>query len=163
MVEDKRPMFAIDVIRMLFNLLPSGPASKTHFIIAGDGPIIEAVKAHAASSIHHTDDIIVLGSIAEEQKLQLLSAADVFFMPTLMEGLSISVAEAMCMSLPVGSDTRVGGLPELVTYSTGFLVDLDPSNLNRDKNEFAEALCRFGSQTPSGHGRRSSSTREGHV
>ena len=44
----------------------------------------------------------------------LLSALDIFVLPSHSEGVSLALLEAMAASLPVIA-TRVGGLPEVVT------------------------------------------------
>ena len=52
----------------------------------------------------------------------LLAASDFFLLPSLTEGLPLSVLEAMSHGLPIVA-TRVGGIPELVTDNrNGFLV-----------------------------------------
>ena len=43
----------------------------------------------------------------------ILSIADIFVLPSLHEGLSIAIIEAMAMNLPIVA-TNVGGIPEVI-------------------------------------------------
>ena len=97
-------------------LLPPGSARAT---VVGDGPQREDVA----------DEIRRLGAegtvdLAGERDdvADVLAAADVFVLPTLSEGLPMSVLEAMAAGLPVVA-AAVGGVPELVDDGeTGLLV-----------------------------------------
>jgi len=67
----------------------------------------------------------------------LLAASDFFVLPSLTEGLPLSVLEAMSMKLPVIA-TSVGGIPELVTDGeTGILIP------PKDPVALAEAMARI--------------------
>lgn len=53
------------------------------------------------------------GWIGKEEKARLLSISDVFVLPSYVEGVPISILEAMSYELPIIS-TNVGGIPEIV-------------------------------------------------
>jgi sugar transferase (PEP-CTERM/EpsH1 system associated) len=76
------------------------------------------------------DRVWLAGS--REDVPQLLSALDVFVLPSLAEGISNTILEAMACALPVVA-TRVGGNEELVREGeTGFLVPrADPQAMAR--------------------------------
>lgn len=98
-----------------------------HLLIAGQGPEENALKKLTESlsltaQIHFKDTI--------DQTHELLCALDVFVMPSLMEGLGLSVMEAQASGIPVVA-SRVGGLVDLIEDGkSGYLVPVnDPGAL----------------------------------
>lgn len=85
--------------------LPSG----CKLAIVGDGPVGTTLKA----SYGNTEGIIWMGYIADEhRRIEILRGADVFILPSLVEGLSLSLLEAMscgvaCLATDVGADGEV--------------------------------------------------------
>ncbi|GAB6054599.1 glycosyltransferase [Magnetospira thiophila] len=74
---------------------------------------------------------------ARDDVPELLRSLDVYVLPSISEGISISILEAMASGLPVAA-TRVGGNPELVLDGqTGLLM---PS---RDPVALAETLATY--------------------
>ncbi|MCK9686365.1 TIGR03088 family PEP-CTERM/XrtA system glycosyltransferase [Scleromatobacter humisilvae] len=88
-----------------------GPgAASARLLIVGNGPLREALERQAqALGIAH------LTTFAGDRSdvAQLLQCMDVFVLPSLAEGISNTVLEAMATGLPVLA-TRVGGNVELV-------------------------------------------------
>ena len=78
-------------------------------LIVGDGPIRSSLQPHYSKE----HNIIWLGFVADEQqRIDILRAADVFILPSLVEGLSISLLEAMacgvaCLATNAGADGEV--------------------------------------------------------
>lgn len=63
---------------------------------------------------HNLSDIIVFkGWVDYNKKAELLSQSDVFILPSYIEGVPISILEAMSYKLPIIS-TNIGGIPEIV-------------------------------------------------
>lgn len=77
--------------------------------IVGNGPLLSTLQP--AYGAEH--GILWLGFIAEEQRrIDLLRSADVFILPSLVEGLSLSLLEAMacgvaCLATDAGADGEV--------------------------------------------------------
>jgi glycosyltransferase involved in cell wall biosynthesis len=97
------------------------------FAIAGDGPNRAALEAYAAS-VGVSDRVRFLGH--RQDVPSLLAAADLFVLPSLYEGLPLSVLEAMASGVPVIA-TGIGGTDEVVRDGeTGTLVPpADPAAL----------------------------------
>ncbi|MGE5707124.1 MAG: glycosyltransferase, partial [Bacteroidota bacterium] len=91
----------------------------TRVWLAGDGPLRGMLEARA-QELHVQHAVRFLGNRGDVP--DLLRAADIFCLPSISEGLPLSIAEAMAASLPVVA-TTVGGVPEIVRNGlTGWLV-----------------------------------------
>jgi glycosyltransferase involved in cell wall biosynthesis len=97
------------------------------FVLAGDGPERSRLEA-LASDLRLGDRVRFLGE--RNDVPALLAACDVFVLPSLYEGLPISVLEAMAARRPVVA-TAIGGTDEaVVNGQTGLLVPpADPTSL----------------------------------
>ena len=92
---------------------------KLFLIMIGDGPLRKEV--HQAVVAADIADLVWLPG-ERDDIADLLSRLDIFVMPSLNEGISNTILEAMATECPVVA-TDVGGNPELVTPGrTGFLV-----------------------------------------
>lgn len=106
-------------------------------VVAGDGPD----KAWLASFIRQKKldrQVQLLGELSHQQLLELLTTADIFFLPSLWEGISLAIYEAMAAGLAVvGAD--VGGQRELVTEECGILIR--PGREDEEVERYAAALA----------------------
>jgi len=105
-------------------------------VVAGDGPelpwLSEFVQKHEIG-----ERIRLLGEVENERVRELLTAADLFFLPSQHEGIALSIYEAMSCGVAVlGAD--VGGQRELVTPECGVL--LPRSDPNAEAQAYAAAL-----------------------
>jgi len=88
-----------------------------HFI--GDGPDRDMLE-NLVASLEMTDNVVFHGK--SDSVPEVISKLDIFILPSLGEGISNTILEAMSCGLPVIA-TNVGGNPELVSEgSTGMLV-----------------------------------------
>jgi sugar transferase (PEP-CTERM/EpsH1 system associated) len=105
------------LLRAFAILVRQQPASR--LVLAGDGPERGRIEAHLAEA-SLGDRVLLLG---ERHDIPLvLAALDVFVLPSIAEGMSNVILEAMASGVPVVA-TSVGGNPELVDDgATGRLV-----------------------------------------
>lgn len=116
-----------------FNVLIKNNPQLSHrlrLIIIGDGPLYNLLRDEV-SSLNLVDNVWLPGD--RNDIPELLRLMDIFVLPSLNEGISNSVLEAMATGLPVIA-TKVGGNPELVDEKTGCLVTVG------DYNGLASAL-----------------------
>jgi colanic acid/amylovoran biosynthesis glycosyltransferase len=105
-------------------------------VFAGDGPLRAELEAAIGQS-RAQDWVRVLGAVSQEQLPELYTDADVFCLPSRVEGVPAVLMEAMSTELPVVSTGR-DGIPELVRHeSTGLLVHYG------DPVELSAALARL--------------------
>jgi glycosyltransferase involved in cell wall biosynthesis len=92
---------------------------RIQYRFAGDGSLRQSLEK-AATRLGLKDDVRFLGFVSDIPAF--LSQVDIFVLPSLFEGLGVSVLEAMAAEKPVIA-SRVGGLMEVVRDgTTGFLV-----------------------------------------
>lgn len=82
---------------------------ESKLVILGNGPLLASLE-----TFYYGDpSIIWLGFVADEQRrIEILRGADVFVLPSLVEGLSLSLLEAMacgvaCLATDAGADGEV--------------------------------------------------------
>ena len=101
--------------------------------IIGHGPQLFKLKEKVSSD--KLNNVEFLGKILGREKLIYLSASDVFVLPSLREGFSVAVLEALAQNVPVVS-TNVGGILDL-KKKVNSLVVVNPgsaSDLSRGIN-----------------------------
>lgn len=139
--EDKRPLFMLEILRRLRD-------DRADFVclLAGDGEQRGMVEAYIDKHQLH-EHVRLTGPLPNDRVPALLAAADVFLLPSRVEGVSLALFEAMAMeTVPVSAD--VGGQSELVTPDVGCLVPHGDGELE----VYVEALHRLITDEP--HRRR---------
>jgi N-acetyl-alpha-D-glucosaminyl L-malate synthase BshA len=104
-----------EVVKVFARVRQEVPA---RLLMVGDGPELSETAA-LARSLGVGDDVEFIGE--QDQVVPLLSAAQVFLLPSSQESFGLAALEAMACEVPVVA-SRIGGLPELVEDGvSGFL------------------------------------------
>lgn len=106
--------------------------TQAHFLIAGNGVLMDELAANAPSNLH------LLGALSTEDVAAMLCQCDAFCMPTRSEGFSTSLLEAASCGLALIT-TDVGGVDELIPTSEYGRILKSP-----DPQAIAEAVRELG-------------------
>lgn len=98
-VRQKNQLFLLDILERVRKTRP-----EVILVIAGDGPLRNRFEAEV-SRRQLGGNVRVLGQRTDMAKLY--SAADVFCLPSLYEGMPVTVAECICANLPVVASLNV--------------------------------------------------------
>lgn len=122
LTEKKGHRYALEAFRRAIDVFP-----QLEYHIAGDGPLFEDIKK-LTREWGIENHVIFHGKVDAEEALQLYKNADIFLLSSVtssqgdMEGIPVSLMEAMACGLPVIA-TAHSGIPELVIDGqTGYLV-----------------------------------------
>ena len=118
-ISNFRPLKRVADVILIFQKINEKIPSK--LLLVGDGPDRSACEK-LSRDLSLSNEIKFLGKQAE--LVPLLSASDIFLMPSQSESFGLSALEAMSCEVPVIS-TSVGGLPELVVHGeTGYIAEI---------------------------------------
>jgi N-acetyl-alpha-D-glucosaminyl L-malate synthase BshA len=107
-----------DTIRIFEQVQKEIPSK---LILVGDGPDRSECE-RLCRQLDLCDKVKFLGK--QEALVEILSAADIFLIPSQSESFGLAALEAMACGLPVISSS-VGGLPELVSHNkSGFIAEI---------------------------------------
>jgi N-acetyl-alpha-D-glucosaminyl L-malate synthase BshA len=118
-ISNFRPVKRIaDIIRMFVKVKPK---IKSKLILVGEGP--ERIPAQElARDLGLRESVVFLGQ--QDAVDDILSCADLYFLPSEQESFGLSALEAMSCEVPV-IGSNAGGLPELVAHGeTGYITDV---------------------------------------
>ena len=119
-VSNFRPVKRVGAVVDLFSRIRRDVPAR--LLMVGDGPDLAEAK-RVARALGVAEDVQFLGE--QDQLLPLLSASDVFLLPSAQESFGLAALEAMACGVPVVA-SRVGGLPEVIEHGvSGFLHALD--------------------------------------
>jgi sugar transferase (PEP-CTERM/EpsH1 system associated) len=109
------------IFEALADLLARNPALRESLrvILVGDGPLMATLKSQVSAL--NLDGMVWMPGDRDDIP-NLLQAMDIFLLPSLAEGVSNTLLEAMASGLPAIA-TAIGGTPEIVDNGvTGLLV-----------------------------------------
>jgi colanic acid/amylovoran biosynthesis glycosyltransferase len=113
---EKGHTFLLGALKIL-----SDKGRRLQLLLAGDGPS-RTELAKLADSLGISDRVTFLGFLNERQIIDELDKADLFVLPSFVEGVPVCVMEAMAVGVPVVA-TNVGGTGELIKdRKTGILI-----------------------------------------
>ena len=135
-----------DVVRIFDQVRKKLPAK---LLLVGDGPDRSSCEI-LCRELGITDLVKFLGKQLE--LVEILSASDVFLMPSQSESFGLSALEAMACEVPVVSSS-VGGLPELQVHGeTGYIAEIGDVDrmaryaiellMNEQKHALFASACR---------------------
>lgn len=137
----KDPLTLARAFVRLLQVMPDG-ARRLRLVIVGDGPLKEQVQT-VIEDAGAAEFVWLAGK--RDDVPHIMRGLDLFVLPSLSEGVSNTVLEAMASGLPLVA-TRVGGNPELIEAGvTGTLVPRnDPESMACAMRVYAESaeLCR---------------------
>lgn len=116
-VEQKRPLFMVDVVKALVEQIPS-----VAVLVVGDGGLLPELQAKV-SQLRLSAHFHILPPVEPTDMPNFYAASDILLLPSAYEGISLAMYEAMAMALPVVA-SDVGGHRELATPETGHLIPL---------------------------------------
>lgn len=117
LVPEKGVQFLLEAVALIAKEMPC------ELWIAGNGPFEPDLRAKA-EELKIISNVRWLGRVPWGKELfELMRQCDIFVLPSLGEGLPLTIVEAMSQSLPIIA-SRVGGIPEIVKDNTsGILVE----------------------------------------
>lgn len=115
------------------------PDCKLH--ILGDGSTAEMIRQRVAAN-RMNDNVYIYGSVPRMQLLRAVSECDIFVFPSLHEGASWSLLEAMALSVPIVA-YDLNGIHDTLDDSCAYLVKTDHDKPLYANLKFADALLKM--------------------
>lgn len=104
---------------------------KTVLYLVGDGPEQESIRCIVRDK-QMQNSVFFVGTT--DNVFQIMHDSDMFVLPSLYEGIPMTLIEAMGTGLPIVA-TNVGGIPDMITdKQDGLLTDVNPQSV-------ANAMC----------------------
>lgn len=120
---EKGQVYLIDAFKELVQTFPN-----LKLLIAGKDSDIKLAQTLKAKVVENKmeDKVLFLGQRSDIN--ELLAISDIFVLPSLTEGMPVTILEAMAMQKPILA-TNVGGIPEMIQNgSNGILIESKNTN-----------------------------------
>lgn len=127
LIPRKNHIAVIDALNLLKN-------PKIHYVIAGEGPL-RGILWNKIAEYHLEDNIHLLGYRRDINKL--CNSVDIFVLPSIHEGLSVALMEAMACGLPIIASRIRGNIDLIDDGKGGLLVTYD------DLDDYIKAIRRL--------------------
>lgn len=115
LVWEKGYLYALETVAIL-----KTKGYRIEYKIAGNGRDMDMLRFHI-ERLGISEQVELLGELDSDSVQKLLARADIYFQPSLIEGIPNSIYEALYHRLPIVS-SHIGGIPEVVEEGvTGFL------------------------------------------
>ena len=126
--EQKNPLFLIDAFYEV-----AKKRQDAVLVLLGEGPLLEEAKTKV-KAYDLEKKVKFVGSVTNPEKYY--QAMDVFFLPSLYEGLAVSLVEAQCNGVPVVTSDKV---TKEICLSNQYKV----VPLSADPEVWADEICYF--------------------
>jgi len=134
------PLKRVELIVAALSMVKKTEVSWIH---AGDGPEYKEIEKLAEASLKDRNNVkyCFLGHMGNKVLLEYYSShhIDLFINVSKTEGLPVTLMEAFSFGIPAIA-TSVGGVPEIVDDTCGFLIDANPQ-----VEQIAKTIEHFGS------------------
>jgi glycosyltransferase involved in cell wall biosynthesis len=114
LTEQKGLRYLLDAAAPVVSLFPD-----SHFLLVGEGELFGTLTQQAARN-GVPNQVHLMG--VRRDVPDLLAAVDIFVLPSLWEGLSVALLEAMAAAKPIVATTVSGTLQAMIPDNTGLLV-----------------------------------------
>lgn len=139
-------VYPLKRVDLIFKSLLEVKERKVRWTHIGGGSDFAQLKELINSTNHHNLDVILMGGMNHNDVMEFMKSNkfDVFVNLSTLEGVPVSIMEAISFNIPVVA-TGVGGTPDVVQEESGFLVSPNPT-----EKEVAAAVLRVfnGSYNP---------------
>ncbi len=119
------------ILRIFKKVISAYP--NVHLHLVGDGKLKPEIE-NKVHTMELQESITFHGY--QSNPLDLINAADVLILPSIIEGLPGVLLEAMYCKTPVVA-YNVGGISEILSEETGYLIEMD------DEDSFTNAICEI--------------------